>query len=392
MTQVAYPWIRKVEETLQQAKIIPMWGGFPPFPWKEASNQFASLFQVKNFKLSIKQSQWHEKDKLLAGMGNHSFISAFALTPLSGTGYLAMPEEDSEKLSSYLLTKDHSFKGFSDRSLKEGFYTFTLLRVLQVIDQLHPFGDLSPKLVDFSSLPKEGAFCIDISIAINSLKLWARLICPKELQQAFLSYFEQTKPSLLTEELTKQVEVPLYLEVGNTLLKVEELDQIKAGDFVVLDRCTFDPETGKGNGTLTLVTTPLFQVRIKGDEVKIIDYAFFQGEQMAMGNPNEELFLDEDLEEGSEQIPQSPAWAAKETRSESLIASKEIPLNLTVEIGRIMMNLEKLLQLKAGNVLELAIKPEQGVDLTIGGKKVAKGELLKLGDVLGVRILQINNG
>jgi flagellar motor switch protein FliN/FliY len=47
-----------------------------------------------------------------------------------------------------------------------------------------------------------------------------------------------------------------------------------------------------------------------------------------------------------------------------------------------------LLHLKPGNVLELSVRPEQGVDLSIGGKKVAKAELVKLGDVLGVKILE----
>ncbi|HSX03286.1 MAG TPA: type III secretion system cytoplasmic ring protein SctQ [Rhabdochlamydiaceae bacterium] len=388
MTQVAYPWIRKVEETLQQAKIIPMWGGFPPFPWKEASSQLATLFQVKNFKLSAQQTAWQEKDKLLTGMGDHPFVTPFILTPLTGSGYLIMPQEDMAKLSSYLLTKDHSFKGFSDRSLKEGFYIFVLLRVLQTLDALHPFGDLSPKLLEFSSLPKEGAFCIDLSIAINSLKLWARLLCPKELHQAFLSYFAQTKPSLLTEELAKQIEVPLRLEVGNSVLKLSEWENAKEGDFIVLDRCTFDPAAGKGSGNLTLETTPLFQVRIKGEEVKIIDYAFYQEEKTAMESTGEEAFVDEDFEE--ESAEQEPLWK-QEKSSESIISSKEIPIHLTIEVGRLVMSVEKLLQLKAGNVLELPIKPEEGVDVTVGGKKIAKGELLKLGEVLGVRILQIND-
>ena len=60
-----------------------------------------------------------------------------------------------------------------------------------------------------------------------------------------------------------------------------------------------------------------------------------------------------------------------------------------MEIGRLKINLDKLLHLKPGNVLELSVRPEQGVDLSIGGKKMAKAELIKLGDVLGVKILHL---
>ncbi len=348
MTQVIDPWIRKVEDTLQQAKIIPMWAGFPPFPWKEAGAQLSSLFQVKNFKLSAQQAEWQEKEKLLSGMGDHPFVTSFILTPLSGTGYFVMPHEDMAKLSSYLLTKDHSFKGFSDRALKEGFYTFVILRALQVLDTLHPFGDLSCKLTEYSSLPKEGAYCIDLSIAINSLKLWARLICPKELHEVFLDYFKHTKHSVLTEEMAKQTEVTVCIEIGTTILEEEQWEKAQNGDFIVLDRCMFDPVSNKGSGSLTLNTIPLFQVKIKEEEVKILDHALSQAEE------------------------------------------KEPLMSLSVEAGRAVISVEKLLQLKHGNVLELLIKPEQGVDLTIKGKKVASGELLKLGEVLGVRILHMD--
>lgn len=390
MTETAYSWIRKVEQALQESKIIPMWGGAPPFPWKEMSHQLAKLFQVKNFKVSPSASEWREKDKLLSGLGENPSIIGIALTPLSGNAYLAMPADDVSKLSGYLLTKDHSFKGFSDKSLKEGFFTFLILRTLQSFDSIRPFGDLSPRLTESSSLSGQGAFCIDLSLSLNSLKLWARLICTKELQQEFMRHFALTKPSLLTEELSRQLEVPLHVEIGNTVLKFQQWKKVKAGDFIILDRCSFDPAARKGNGNLVLGTTPFFQVRIKEEEIKIIDYAFYQEETSPMKknekdnnpSPDEDLFLDEDFEE------ESSDSSANHT-TENLISSKEIPLNLTIEVARLVMTVDKLLQLKPGNILELSVRPEQGVDVTVGGKKVAKGELVKLGEVLGVRILQI---
>ncbi|NDE82905.1 MAG: YscQ/HrcQ family type III secretion apparatus protein, partial [Chlamydiia bacterium] len=49
----------------------------------------------------------------------------------------------------------------------------------------------------------------------------------------------------------------------------------------------------------------------------------------------------------------------------------------------------QLLELRPGNVLDLQVKPEQGVYVTVGGKRIARGELIKLGDVLGLKILKI---
>ena len=111
-------------------------------------------------------------------------------------------------------------------------------------------------------------------------------------------------------------------------------------------------------------------------------------------NPEETFDAEESpLEENNEiDTDEDPLWSSSENAEkldEEIIATHEIPLTLIVEVARLRINLDKLLHLAPGNVLELSIKPEQGVDLTIGGKKVAKAELIKLGEMLGVKILQI---
>ena len=82
-------------------------------------------------------------------------------------------------------------------------------------------------------------------------------------------------------------------------------------------------------------------------------------------------------------------WTAENGNVEKIFSTEEIPLMLSVEVGKLQINLEKLLQLSPGNVLELPVRPEQGVDLMLHGKKVAKAELIKIGEMLGVRILQL---
>ncbi len=85
----------------------------------------------------------------------------------------------------------------------------------------------------------------------------------------------------------------------------------------------------------------------------------------------------------------SPSQELPQPLRETLTASKDIPFPIVIEIDRIHLPLEKLLSLEPGNVLELPIRPEQGVYLTVHGKKIARGELIKLGDTVGVKILEI---
>lgn len=65
----------------------------------------------------------------------------------------------------------------------------------------------------------------------------------------------------------------------------------------------------------------------------------------------------------------------------------EIPL--VIEAGRIKMSMEKLLTLEPGNILELNLHPEDGVDLVVQGKIIGKGELVRMGEAIGVRVINL---
>lgn len=97
---------------------------------------------------------------------------------------------------------------------------------------------------------------------------------------------------------------------------------------------------------------------------------------------------DEDEEEEEESLWEPPA-SPKKSAIQEKISLSDIPLTVTVEVARLHMTMQKLLDIRPGNELELPIHPEQGVQLLINGKPVARGELLKIGESLGVRILQI---
>lgn len=122
----------------------------------------------------------------------------------------------------------------------------------------------------------------------------------------------------------------------------------------------------------------------------------------------------EDLEEKHEEVTETEVEGELETSSEEVakasqpvheeeaeevsaaeeptdISSPEdIPLSISVEVGSFQMSIKKLMELAPGNLLELGVRPENGVDLVFNGKCIARGELLRIGDTLGVRILEKN--
>lgn len=68
----------------------------------------------------------------------------------------------------------------------------------------------------------------------------------------------------------------------------------------------------------------------------------------------------------------------------------EVPITLHVEIARLPVSLQKILDLKPGAVLSLEKDLEDAVDLVVEGKRIGGAELMRIGDTLGLRIVQLN--
>ncbi|MFM7130033.1 MAG: FliM/FliN family flagellar motor switch protein, partial [bacterium] len=69
--------------------------------------------------------------------------------------------------------------------------------------------------------------------------------------------------------------------------------------------------------------------------------------------------------------------------------SPDLPVTLTVELGRLSLSLAKLADLKPGDVLNLSRNKREPVELTSGDRLVARGELVQIDQELGIRILQV---
>ena len=65
----------------------------------------------------------------------------------------------------------------------------------------------------------------------------------------------------------------------------------------------------------------------------------------------------------------------------------ELELELVCQAGSVTLSLAELRRLGPGSTLELAPRLEAHVDLLVNGRRVGQGELVKLGDALGVRVL-----
>lgn len=401
-------WLRQFHEELTEQKKIPLWGNPPCFPWEDFSEKIKTLLEIPDFRIYPTLCESLPSEKPLDLFGTNPKTVSFQLSPLQGKLTWIMSSESIDKMTSLLL-KGEDTKGLSDPKFQDGFYKFLLLQISRQVAELKIYKDLQIELSFDVETPIESPFYIDLSIQIHEKAFLGRLIISSEFQKAFALHFKKDTVDPLTSPICSQIDMPLQLEAGSCLISQKEWSTIQTGDFLVLDHCTYDPETHKGVLDLSWNNKPLFKVKTKKTSLKILDYAVYNGDLNTMDEhlpeelPPQELPIQEhsfsdnedDLLGNADHLWETPEDTEEappilsEKPSEPIFSTKDIPFLITVEVDRIKMSLEKLLQLQPGNVLELITKPEQGVTLTVNGKKIATGELIKLGDLLGVKILEV---
>lgn len=69
----------------------------------------------------------------------------------------------------------------------------------------------------------------------------------------------------------------------------------------------------------------------------------------------------------------------------------DIPLRLSVELGRTRMLISDLLKLGQGSVIELAKLVGEPLDILVNGKEIARGEVVVVNEKFGVRLTDIVN-
>ena len=80
---------------------------------------------------------------------------------------------------------------------------------------------------------------------------------------------------------------------------------------------------------------------------------------------------------------------SQETPTRSLEFLMEIPLKVTVELGRKKMRIFELLNLTKGSVVELEKVAGEPLDVLVNDQLVARGEAVVINDKFGVRLTDV---
>ncbi len=81
----------------------------------------------------------------------------------------------------------------------------------------------------------------------------------------------------------------------------------------------------------------------------------------------------------------------KDAGIENLKVLENIEVKLTVEVGSTELKIRDLLRLNEGSVVELERLAGDPLDILANGVKIAKGEVVMVGERFGIRFTEVTN-
>lgn len=239
------------------------------------------------------------------------------------------------------------------------------VRVEGVVDGASLHGETAREL-----FPDPRVLALDVRVRLSEGEGRARLWAPERLR---------LRPPVPRRTPTERLgwlaraRVALAMEVGRTRLARAELAGIAPGDVVSFDE--FGPRPPLGGPLRLRLGGGFMQARLDGAGLTILQ-------------PFELGVTDMEAPERDEDAPRVEA-AGDEGSRDALL--RELPVEVVCELGRVTLTGRELLSLRPGAVLPVGRPLAGPVDLVVGGRVVARGELVDVEGEVGVRITQVSD-
>lgn len=168
--------------------------------------------------------------------------------------------------------------------------------------------------------------------------------------------FERHAP--LMPDPLDMLRLPLAVQAADAPLTLSELRSLQPGDVVMLD-CLPDQQL-----LLRLGDSLQTRARRNGDSLECL---------MPLNAVNPD---------------RNPVMTQTATASDLDVSLDDLPIRLVCQIGSVELSLAQLREMGPDSLLQLNAGSQDGVDLMVNGRRVGRGELVTIGDGLGVRLLE----
>lgn len=406
-----FDWLRHIEKALVDLDEIPLFGYTPSFEIDKFCTQLSQLLQIPDLKIELGNWSWHTPDSLQESLGRETSCVNMSVLPFLGHVSLFITSSDLNSFVSWIVEHKSGSNNLISPYFSEGLLNFVIMESMHIAQNFPLFKNFLLRIIGEVERSSLRSLVLDIKLKAYDEEIICKLSVLESFRKQWLNHFAK-KPKNIPTHLMQGLDVVCSLEAARVVFTHHEWKKIRIGDFIPLRSCNLDLENGSGSLYLSVGQKPLLRVRIKEKGLKILEQPIYQEDIQSMDDDHEDLFSEiSDLEKEKKQTLDPIPEDSDEEKNEELELSLEeeegqeeskihkeksplqkiemVPLNVVVEVARFKMTCEKLIQLKPGNLLELNVALEKPVDLVVNGKKIATGELVRIGDSLGVQVTEV---
>lgn len=371
MAAVAEPstsWLKSRNDFLSSLVTTEEHIVLPPFPKEECERKLKDKFRLEETSVTMLSRGSLSAAQAVQDFGLHVLVQSFLAQPLeSGDFFLVTSEEDLQAFMVAVFNDPSLASYFYEKDKLLGFHYYLCAELCKLIQELVWIPLLAIKVTEdtkFSGKHLQGSYeAVDVTCSLDGKTLCMRLLFPEALCDSCKKLLSSTEQSLDMQQLAS-IPITLSVEVGYCQISQDEWQRVCPGSFILLDSCLYDPDTEESGGFLTVKNQQFFGGRFlnaKSGEFKITSYPNLQQEE-----PSEEV---------AQHSPAAPLPGQ---------------CKLIAEAARYSLTVEEFLKIAQGSILQFpGVHPARGVDLILNGAKVGRGEIVSLGDVLGIRVLEV---
>lgn len=393
--------LRRISPELFRLSSEPLFIRHLSIPFESLKKLFSKRFALQLASIKAEAPVWQELTNVTSGFGGSCETLRFKLGALHGSLQVLIPTVWLDKLSAIALQVDELLFRKQPIEFIHEAHQFLLAWLTAEITELQELRSLEIRRDETAQETDKTHYqTIDIHFEFSSAQFPLRLCLSEQLVRDIHEITGQEH----NRELLNALELPIVLEAGKIYVEQDELKNIVAGTFIQIDKPYFTTRSDKRKCLVSLYGRSLFRARIKEQEVKILEAPLEYEELIPMSNiskstvpksnmskttPIEEDDIENNPFEGEEEPESSAMHEPAELPKKIELTPKELPITLTVELARLTMSVQKVLEFQPGTTFSLDSLDENQVYISCHNKILARGELLQIGDVIGVRIVDV---
>lgn len=210
---------------------------------------------------------------------------------------------------------------------------------------------------------KSKLFMSKATLAINDLDFPAYFLTEQVKLTQFHHQYARLEKSVSVDPLMK-----IQLRFGCTYLSPQQLSELALGDIMFFDQCYFCDER-----QLHMIVEGKWQwlVQLNNESVHII-------------KPWGQVMNNEEVNDYESGLPSN--------EDASAIDPMQIEMPVHFEMPSKYLPLSEVQALTEGYVFDLQADANSAIHIKVNGQKIASGELVKVGEKLGVRVTGLNKG